>query len=261
MTTMPILFVGHGSPMNAIADNPLTKAWHALGRSLPKPKAILVISAHWQTHGVALTAMQTPRTIHDFGGFPKALFNVQYPAPGSPQLAGRARELLLPQASVMLDQEWGLDHGTWSVLRHLYPAADVPVVQLSMNLGFNPAKHMALAAALAPLRSEGVLIVGSGNIVHNLRTMTWQQPDAVFDWAQRFSDKVKAHLAAKESAALADLTALDEDGVLAVNSAEHYLPFLYILALREAADELSYPVQGIEHGSIDMTSVLFSRPA
>ncbi len=261
MTTMPVLFVGHGSPMNAIADNPLTKAWQALGRSLPKPQAILVISAHWQTHGVALTAMQTPRTIHDFGGFPKALFNVQYPAPGSPQLADRARELLLPQASVTLDQEWGLDHGTWSVLRHLYPAADAPVVQLSMNLGFTPAKHMALAAALAPLRREGVLIVGSGNIVHNLRTMTWQQPEAIFDWAQRFSDKVKAHLAANDSAALADLEALGDDGVLAVNSAEHYLPFLYILALREAADELSYPVQGIEHGSIDMTSVLFSRPA
>jgi 4,5-DOPA dioxygenase extradiol len=260
MTTMPVLFAGHGSPMNAILDNTVTRTWRALGQALPRPTGIVMVSAHWQTRGTAVTAMRQPRTIHDFGGFPRKLSQVQYAAPGSPELAARVREVLIPIASVWLDDEWGIDHGAWSVLRHLYPAADVPVVQLSINQALKPAQHIALAALLAPLRDEGVLVMGSGNIVHNLKLMDWNQPGAQFDWALRFSQKVRDLIESGNVEALGDLKSFGEDGELAINSAEHFLPLLYVLALRRESDEASYPLQGIEYGSIDMTSVLLAQP-
>lgn len=257
---MPAVFFGHGSPMNALERNRYTDAWRRLGEALPQPKAILVVSAHWMTRGTAITAMDKPRTIHDFGGFPQALFEVQYPAPGSPLLASRVRELLAP-VSVQLDRTWGLDHGTWSVLAHVFPSADIPVVQLSLDATQPSLYHYDLGARLAPLRDEGVLIVGSGNVVHNLGRIQWAEDARPYDWAVRFNEKVRAHLAAREHQALIDYLSLGGDARFSVPTPEHYLPLLYVIATRDNNDTVSLPVDGIELGSIGMLTAIVGLQA
>ncbi len=248
---MPIIFFGHGSPMNTLASNRYTEAWRKLGAAAPAPKAILAISAHWFTRGTAVTAMERPRTIHDFGGFPRALYEVQYPAKGDPALAARVRELLKP-VDVHLDESWGLDHGTWSVLAHAFPDASVPVVQLSMD-GTKPAAyHYDLGKRLAPLRQEGVLIVGSGNVVHNLALMQRGEAVPPFDWARRFNDKVRDALAAREHAALIGFEQGGEDARLAVPTPEHFLPLLYIAALQAEDEAMVFAVDGYEAASLGM---------
>jgi 4,5-DOPA dioxygenase extradiol len=259
-TRMPVIFFGHGSPMNTLARNRYTEAWRKLGASVPKPKAILAVSAHWFTRGTAVTAMAKPRTIHDFGGFPQALFDVQYPAPGDPGLAARVRELLAPVA-VQLDQSWGLDHGTWSVLAHAFPDAGIPVVQLSMD-GTKPAQyHYDIGKHLAPLREEGVLVVGSGNVVHNLMLMRRGEGVPAFDWAQRFNDKVRAALASANHLALIEFERLGEDARLSVPTPEHYLPLLYIAALQAEGETMDFAVDGYEGGSLSMLSAAAGMPA
>lgn len=256
---MPVIFFGHGSPMNTLADNRYTQTWRRLGASVPRPKAILAVSAHWYTRGTAVTAMEAPRTIHDFGGFPQALFDVQYPAPGDAQLAQRVRDLLAP-ADVQLDRSWGLDHGTWSVLAHAFPKADVPVVQLSMDGTREGPYHYDIGRRLAPLRDEGVLIIGSGNVVHNLGLMQRREDAPAFDWAVRFNDKVRASLAARDHQVLTDFDRLGEDAQLSVPTPEHYLPLLYIAGLQRQDEAMTFAVDGIENGSLSMLSVVTAAP-
>lgn len=251
---MPAVFFGHGSPMNALEQNRYTKAWRRLGDSMPKPRAILAISAHWYTRGTAVTAMAQPRAIHDFGGFPSELYAVQYPVPGDPALAAHVRDLLAP-VEVRLDDAWGLDHGTWSVLVHAFPAADVPVVQLSIDANQPPRFHYELAARLAPLRDEGVLIVGSGNVVHNLGRIQWSDDAPPYDWAVRFNDKVRESLAAHDHAALIAFETLGADAHLSVPTPDHYLPLLYVIAQQDQDEAISFPVDGIEYGSVGMLAV------
>ncbi|HLH98157.1 MAG TPA: 4,5-DOPA dioxygenase extradiol [Xanthobacteraceae bacterium] len=249
---LPAIFFGHGNPMNALADNAYTQAWRRIGEAVGKPKAILSISAHWFVPEVGVTVMTAPRTIHDFGGFPRELYQVQYPAPGDPVLARRVQALLAP-LEVKLDESWGLDHGTWSVLVHVYPLADVPVVQLSIDAAQEAAFHFELGRRLAPLREEGVLIVGSGNLVHNLRTYAWgramPQP---YDWASRFEEQARAMMLAGETEPLIDYPSLGRDALLSVPTPEHYLPLLYVLATRQEGEAIGFPVEGIEGGSISM---------
>ncbi len=252
---MPAVFFGHGSPMNALEQNRYTEAWCGIGAAVPKPKAILCVSAHWYIRGTAVTAMDRPRTIHDFGGFPQELFKVRYPAPGSPSLATRVCELLAP-VTVQLEQSWGLDHGTWSVLTHAFPNADVAVVQLSLDATQPPQYHYDLGARLAPLRDEGVLIVGSGNVVHNLERIRWADNAQPYDWALRLNEKVRAHLTAREHQPLIDFGAHGEDARQGIPAPEHYLPLLYILAQQGENETISLPVDGIEHGSIGMLTAL-----
>ena len=257
---MPVIFFGHGSPMNTLASNRYTEVWRKLGATAPKPKAILAISAHWFTRGTAVTAMAKPRTIHDFGGFPQALFDVQYPAPGDPGLAARVRDLLAP-VEVHLDQSWGLDHGTWSVLAHAFPDAGIPVVQLSMD-GTKPAQfHYEIGKHLAPLREEGVLVVGSGNVVHNLMLMRRGEGAPAFDWARRFNDKVREALASGNHLALIDFERLGEDARLSVPTPEHYLPLLYIAALQAEDETMAFAVDGYEAGSLGMLTAAAGMPA
>lgn len=252
---MPAIFIGHGNPMNALQQNPYTRGWAAIGASLPRPRAILAVSAHWYGPSTAVTAMAQPRTIYDFGGFPPELSQVQYPAPGAPELAARVQALFAPMP-VTLDQQWGLDHGTWSVLCHVFPLADVPVIQLSLDATKPAAWHYEVAQRLAPLRDEGVLVVGSGNIVHNLRLYQWGNPAApAFAWAARFETQVRALLQAGEVGPLLDLNRLGEDARLAVPTPEHYLPLLYVLALRRANEPIRFPVEGFEGGAISMLTV------
>lgn len=252
---LPAIFIGHGNPMNAIGQNAYTEAWSEIGRSMPKPKALLCVSAHWYIPAVAVTAMVRPRTIHDFGGFPRELFEFQYPAPGSPELAGRVKEIV--GEGVHLDQgKWGLDHGTWSVLAHVFPEADIPVVQLSINETEPPAFHYKLGRSLAPLRDEGVLIVGSGNIVHNLHTYAWGKHDAEpFDWAVRFDEKIRDLITSGDHEPAVNYESLGRDALLSVPTPDHYLPLLYIAALAEKGDEISFPAGGFDGGSISMTAV------
>jgi 4,5-DOPA dioxygenase extradiol len=259
-TRLPVIFFGHGSPMNTLASNRYTEAWRKLGASVPTPKAILAISAHWVTRGTAVTAMAKPRTIHDFGGFPQALYDIQYPAPGDPALAARVRELLAP-LEVHLDQAWGLDHGTWSVLVHAFPDAGIPVVQLSID-GTKPARfHYDLGKQLAPLRDEGVLIVGSGNVVHNLMLMRRGDGAAAYDWSKRFNEQVRAALASGEHQVLIDFEHLGEDARLSVPTPEHYLPLLYVAALQAADESIDFAVDGYEAGSLGMLSAAAGMPA
>lgn len=254
----PVLFFGHGSPMNALGGSPFSDRWRAIGASLPRPRAVLCISAHWYTRGTLATAMAAPRTIYDFGGFPPELSAIRYPAPGNPALARRVRELLAPIPVGLDEREWGLDHGTWSVLVHVFPDADVPVVQLSLDRTLSGTDHLALARGLAPLRDEGVLVVGSGNIVHNLRRMNWDLGDgAGFDWAQRFDARVREHLEAGDDDTLANFEALGVDAEMSIPTPDHYLPLLYVLALRRPREAVSFPVEGYTGGSISMTSVRF----
>jgi len=252
---MPVIFVGHGNPMNALTRNRYTEAWRVLGGNLPQPRAILCVSAHWYVARLAVTAMAQPRTIHDFGGFPRELFEVVYPAPGSPQLAQRIAELLVP-LPLELDQGWGLDHGSWSVLVHLYPDATIPVVQLSIDETRDASMHYQIASRLAPLRDEGVLIIGSGNIVHNLHAYAWGNGSAKpYDWALRFDQLARELLARGEFTPLVEYESLGRDALLSAPTPEHYLPLLYAIAQRQADEPVSFPVQGFDGGSISMLSV------
>jgi 4,5-DOPA dioxygenase extradiol len=252
---MPAIFFGHGSPMNALQRNSYTEAWQRIGKALPKPKAILCISAHWYVPGTFVTAMSAPRTIHDFGGFPRELYEVEYPAPGDPELANYIKTLLAP-TSVGLDQRWGLDHGTWSVLRHLFPEADVPVVQLSIDETQPAAFHYELGGRLGPLRDEEILIIGSGNLVHNLHTYAWgRRPVEPFDWAVRFEERARALLLAADHAPLIAYEKLGRDAMLSVPTPDHYLPLLYVIALRREDEPVSFPVAGVDGGSISMLAI------
>lgn len=248
----PALFLGHGNPMHALATNEFTLAWASLSRQIPRPKAILCISAHWFVPQTGITVSTAPRTIHDFGGFPPELYQVQYPAPGDPQLARRVQQLLAPTPA-HLDESWGLDHGSWSLLCHLYPAADVPVVQLSIDSRQPAEFHYDLGRRLAPLRDEGVLILGSGNLVHNLRRFAWgAQVAEPYDWAARFENQARQMIAAGEHGPLLDYSKLGADALLSVPTAEHYLPLLYVLGTQQSRDAVAFPVEGFDGGSISM---------
>jgi 4,5-DOPA dioxygenase extradiol len=249
----PALFLGHGSPMQAIEPSRFTAAWERLGRELPRPRSILAVSAHWYGRGTAVTAQVEPRTIHDFYGFPPALYAIRYPAPGDPQLAARVAQLLAP-AAVRLDEEWGLDHGSWSLLRYLYPHADVPVIQLSLDAALSGPQHYALAQRLAPLRDEGVLVLGSGNVVHNLRMLQFDRAAAAPPWALGFEAAVRAAVQAGRHAAVAAYESLDAGAALSVPTPEHYLPLLYVLALQGPAETVAFFNDDVI-AAISMTSV------
>jgi 4,5-DOPA dioxygenase extradiol len=252
---MPAIFVGHGNPLNALLDNAYTRAWAALGAAVPRPRAVLAISAHWYMPGVAVTAMPVPRTIHDFGGFPRELYEAEYPAPGSPELASRVQKLLSP-LPVTLDERWGLDHGTWSVLLHVFPKADIPVVQLSID-ETQPARfHYDLGARLQPLRDDGVLVLGSGDIVHNLHAYAWGRREVEpYDWALRFESRARACIEAANHEPLIEYESLGKDALLAVPTPDHYLPLLYVLGAATAREPVSFPVEGMDGGSVSMLAV------
>lgn len=251
MARMPALFVGHGSPMNTLEKNRFTEAWREIGGKLPKPRAVLAISAHWYIAATAVTAMPRPRTIHDFYGFPRELFAFEYPAPGAPDVAGEVVEAVKPIWAGLDQDQWGLDHGTWSVLAHLFPAADVPVVQLSINALKPMQYHLELAAKLAQLRERGVLIVASGNIVHNLRLIDWSAVDAGYDWAHRFDDAVHEQLMRDPQSVLRVREHADYE--LAVPTPDHFLPLLYVAGLC-AEDSMRALIRGYSLGSISMTT-------
>lgn len=252
---MPLLFIGHGSPMNAIQTNEFTRTLNSLGASLPRPKAILCISAHWMTRGTWVTEMARPRTIHDFYGFPEALFDVQYPAPGSPETAALVRNTVVEPPVQGDSSEWGLDHGTWSVLRHLYPLADVPVLQLSVDMTQPGPGHLALGERLKPLREQGILIVGSGNVVHNLRKIVWDEGAPAHAWAEEFDDRVKRELQSRDYRFLAGEALETEAGKLSHPTPDHYFPLLPILGASDLRDELRFEFEGIELGSISMRAL------
>jgi len=255
-TPMPAVFFGHGNPLNALLTNVYTEGWKAIGESILRPKAVLCVSAHWYIPGLAVTAMNAPRTIHDFGGFPRELYEVQYPAPGSPDLAKRVQELLAPVSVALDEKNWGLDHGTWSVLRHVFPNADVPVVQLSIDDTRAPEFHYRLSKSLSPLRDEGVLVIGSGNLVHNLHTYAWGLHEVKpFDWAVRFETLARELLLQGDDGPLINYEALGRDANLAAPTPEHYLPLVYIMALRREGESVSFPVEGFDGGSISMLSI------
>jgi 4,5-DOPA dioxygenase extradiol len=251
----PTIFFGHGNPMNAILNNKYTEAWRRMGLSMPKPRAVLSISAHWFVSETGVTITTAPKTIHDFGGFPRELYEVQYPAPGDPALARRVQKMLAP-LPVKLDESWGLDHGTWAVLRHLYPDADVPVVQLSINETQPASFHFEIGKMLAPLRDDGVLIVGSGNLVHNLHAYAWgrHMPEP-YDWAIRFENKVRDILSAGDFELLVDYEKLGADAVLSIPTPDHYLPLLYVIASKQQGEVIRFPVEGIDGGSVSMLTV------
>ena len=249
---LPALFVGHGSPTNAIEDNEFSRSWAEAGSALPRPRAILCVSAHWETQGAYVTAMRNPKTIHDFFGFPQALFEMQYPAPGSPALARLTQETVKTSV-VAPDETWGLDHGTWSVLSRMFPAADIPVVQLSLDRGREPEAHYELARDLRALRKRGVLILGSGNIVHNLGRIVWQ--DTAYDWAVEFDERVKRLIASGDHDAIIQYRRLGQAARLAVPTNEHFLPLLYILALQEHNEAIRFFTEKVTLGAISMRSV------
>lgn len=254
---MPVLFIGHGSPMNAIEDNIFSKRWQQMGKEIPTPKAVVVVSAHWLTKGTMVTAMPNPKTIHDFGGFPQVLFDVQYPAPGSPELATEIQKLITNPA-VELDHDWGLDHGTWSVVKHMYPNADIPVLQLSIDYYKPAAYHYELAKQLLALRKKGVLIIGSGNMVHNLRMVAWDklnEPEYGFDWALEMNDVFKNKISNGFHKELIQYEKLHKAATLAIPSPDHYYPLLYILALQTDNDKVEFFNDKAVGGSLTMTSV------
>ncbi|HVO65950.1 MAG TPA: 4,5-DOPA dioxygenase extradiol [Syntrophales bacterium] len=253
--TTPAIFLDHGNPMNTLEHNAWTDGWSAIGREIPKPKAVLAVSAHWYVPYTSVTAMPKPRTIHDFGGFPRQLYEVKYPAPAAPDLAARMQNLLAP-ISVGLDMRWGLDHGTWSVLFHVFPHADVPVIQLSIDNTQPASFHYETGKRLAPFRDEGVLIIGSGNLVHNLHAYAWgQRHMEPFDWAVQFEDRVRELLLAHEDVPLIEYEELGSDGMLSVPTPDHYLPLLYVIALRRNHEQVSFPIKGFDGGSISMLAV------
>ncbi|MFV0592810.1 MAG: 4,5-DOPA dioxygenase extradiol [Draconibacterium sp.] len=259
---MPLLFLGHGSPMNAIEENEFTKGFRNISTRFEKPKAILCISAHWETRGTFITAMEQPQTIHDFGGFPKALFDMQYPAPGSPELAAMTKELIR-STEAGLTEKWGLDHGAWSVIKHLYPDADVPVIEMSIDYSKGPEFHYKLGKELAALRRKGVLIIGSGNLVHNLRMVAWDKLDTPgfgFDWAQEARSKMNKWIVDGDHQPLIDYQKQGQAFQLAIPTPDHYLPLLYVLGLKETKEEISLFNDKAVGGSLTMTSV-FIKPA
>ena len=258
---MPVLFVGHGSPMNGIEDNEFSKRWEKMGEEIPTPRAVLVISAHWFTKGTKITSMDFPKTIHDFGGFPQELFDVQYPAPGNPKLAEETKSLI-HSAKVELDHDWGLDHGAWTVVRRMYPKANIPVLQLSIDYTRPPRYHYELAKELSALRKKGVLILGSGNMVHNLRMVNWGmmgKEGGGYDWALTINDKFKSLIESKDHSALINYEKLGREAQLAIPTPEHYLPLLYSLSLQDSKDELSFFNDKALGGSLTMTSVKLSQ--
>lgn len=254
---MPVLFLGHGSPMNAIEENEFVQGFRKTAQTFEKPSAVLCISAHWETRGTHVTAMDFPRTIHDFGGFPKELFEVQYPAPGNPELA-RETKMLVQKTEVGLDQNWGLDHGAWSVIKHMYPEADIPVIQMSLDYTKPPVWHYELAKELAKLREKGVLIVGSGNMVHNLRRVAWDKLNTEefgYDWAIEASTEMKEFILDRNHQPLIDYSSQGKAFQLAIPTPEHYLPLLYSLALSENNEEIELFNDKAVAGSLTMTSV------
>jgi 4,5-DOPA dioxygenase extradiol len=252
---MPTIFFGHGNPMNALSKNSYTEGWTSIGKSIPRPKAVLSMSAHWYIPHCAVTSNLNPRTIHDFGGFPKELYRIEYPAPGNLDLALRVQNLLA-HVEVSLDEGWGLDHGTWSVLKHVFPKADIPVVQLSIDETQPPSFHCELGKRLGALREEGVLIIGSGNIVHNLSAYSWGEGDIPpFDWAVRFEEQARELLLKGDDAPLIKYESLGHDAILSAPTPDHYLPLLYVLGLRRKNEKISFPVQGVDGGSISMLAV------
>jgi 4,5-DOPA dioxygenase extradiol len=257
---MPVLFLGHGSPMNAIEENEFVQGFRDIAKTLPKPNAILCISAHWETKGTYVTAMQNPPTIHDFGGFPKELFDVQYPAPGNTELA-KETQGLVKKTQVGLDEKWGLDHGAWSVIKHLYPDADVPVIEMSLDYFQTPQYHYELAAELAPLRNKGVLIIGSGNMVHNLGMLAWDKLNSDnygFSWAIEASEKMKSLILKGDHKQLVNYRSLGKAFEMAIPTPEHYLPLLYSLALKQENETISLFNDKAVAGSLTMTSVKIS---
>lgn len=254
---MPVLFVGHGSPMNALLENEYSLGWKSIASSIPKPKAILCISAHWETNGTFVTAMEQPKTIHDFGGFPNELFEFLYPAPGSLEIAIEAQKSI-QTVNVGLDHTWGLDHGCWSIMTHLYPKADVPVLQLSLDYNKSPLWHYNLAKELSSLRKKGILIIGSGNIVHNLRMLSWNS-EKPYDWALEANEKIKGLISSEEHTKLINYTELGKEVLLAIPSPEHYLPLLYILGMKNKNERVSFFNDKAEMGSISMTSLKISN--
>jgi 4,5-DOPA dioxygenase extradiol len=255
---MPILFVGHGSPMNAIEDNEFSRRWTQLGKEIPQPAAVLVISAHWLTRGTHVTAMEHPQTIHDFGGFPQALFDVQYPAPGNPTLAGEIKQLIT-STDVGLNHDWGLDHGAWSVVKIMYPQANIPVLQLSIDYSKPGQYHFDLAKQLAALRNKGVLILSSGNMVHNLRMIAFDKfdvPDYGFDWAHEMNALFKKHITARNYQPLINYESMGASAKLAIPTPDHYYPMLYTLGLVEDKEDISFFNDKAVAGSLTMTSFL-----
>lgn len=254
---MPILFLGHGSPMNAIEENKFVASFRSLGQEMTKPNAILCVSAHWETRGTFVTAMNSPRTIHDFGGFPKTLYDVQYPCPGDPELAREAKKIIT-STEIGLDEKWGLDHGAWSVIKHLYPAADVPVIQMSIDYTQGPQYHYDLAKELVQLRHKGVLIVGSGNLVHNLGLVAWNKINGApyaYDWAIEANERMKNYILDGDHQKLIDFKSQGKAFDLAIPTPEHYLPLLYTLALKENNESVQIFNDQALGGSLTMTSV------
>ncbi|MGH9457369.1 MAG: 4,5-DOPA dioxygenase extradiol [Thermoanaerobaculia bacterium] len=252
---MPAVFFGHGNPLNAIQQNAWTAEWSAIGRAMPRPRAIISVSAHWYLPGTMVTAVETPRTIHDFGGFPRPLYQVEYPAAGDLALCARVREVLAP-IETAFDTQWGLDHGTWSVLVHVFPDAGVPVVQLSIDETLPPAEHYAIGKRLAPLRDEGILVMGTGNLVHNLHAYAWgRHPARPFDWAVRFEAKARELIAGGNHAPLVEYEELGGDAMLSAPTPDHYLPLLYVLGAAQPGDDVTFPVEGVDGGSVSMLAV------
>lgn len=256
---MPVLFVGHGSPMNGIQENEFSTTWRAVGNRLPKPSAVLIISAHWYTPGTFVTAMEAPPTIHDFYGFPNALHEVQYDAPGSPALAAETAQLI-KSTETQLSHEWGLDHGAWSVVRNMYPDADVPMIQMSIDYAQSPQWHYEVAKELSSLRNKGVLILGSGNMIHNLRIMDWQLSDKGYDWADELNSIFKKHISAGSHQPLIHYHTLGAAASMAIPTPEHYLPMLYAIGLQDKSDEVSFFNDKTVMGSVSMTSFAVGKP-
>jgi len=254
---IPVLFIGHGSPMNAIEENEFVEGWKKVAQEIPKPAAILCISAHWETRGTFVTGVSQPKTIHDFGGFPQALFDVQYPAPGHPELA-QATKALITTTEVELDKIWGLDHGCWSVLVRMYPEADIPVIQMSMDITRPTAYHFELGRQLNRLRRKGVLILGSGNMVHNLRILDWQTPDSGYDWAAEANEIFKQKILNEDYSSLNNIRSVSQVFRLAVPSYDHYHPMIYVLGLKEKNEHISFFNDKLVMGSLSMTSLMIS---
>ena len=258
---MPVLFVGHGSPMNAIEENEFVQGWREVAKTLPEPNAILCVSAHWETRGTSVTVMKKPKTIHDFGGFPQELFDVQYPAPGSPELAEEARRSI-KKTEIGLDEKWGLDHGCWSVLRRMFPAANIPVIQMSLDYSQPAQYHYELAEELSPLRKKGILIIGSGNMVHNLRLINWDkmnEPGFGYDWAIEANEKMKKYILSNDHQSLINYRAQDKAFNLAIPTPEHFLPLLYALALKEENEKIEIFNDKPVMGSLTMTSLKINQ--
>jgi len=254
---MPALFLGHGSPMNVIEKNPFADRWEQLGKSMPRPRAIVSISAHWETTGTRVTAMENPRTIHDFGNFPQALFDIQYAAKGDPHLAEKIRSIV-NKTEVTLDYKWGLDHGTWGVLIKMYPDASVPVVQLSLDKKLTPKEHYEIGKELKPLRDDGILVLGSGNMVHNLSQLSFDPKDNSADWAAEFDETIKQFLLKGNHQSILDFKSLGEIARLSAPTPEHLLPLIYIIALQDKEERVTFPVEGLVARGVSMRAVMIS---